>query len=162
MISVVTAAFAPIVTKKIKTSDMTIGASSSDYIFDESICKNSVTNCSICVGNECIRCDKGYYLEENTCKQCPEGCENCESADKCLQCKDEGYFQKNGKCSKCAPGCIKCSSETSCTKCCDNCKICMVTQGCAKCEFGYFFDGNKCSVCTYKDSIASFQGTYGL
>ena len=76
VISVVTAAFAPIVTKKLKTSDMSIGAASSDYIFDESVCNKSVANCSVCVKDECVRCKNGYYFDNdtNTCKACSSNC----------------------------------------------------------------------------------------
>ena len=152
VISIVTAAFAPIVTKKIKTSDMSIGTGSSDYVFDETICSNSVANCSICVKDECVRCKIGYYLDGDTCKVCSDNCAVCDSQNGCTKC-DKGYYLNETNCETCPLGCQECSSSTNCTKCEDMCEICLKNGGCKKCKIGYFWNGRSCTKCSESDSV---------
>ena len=166
VISIVTAAFAPIVTKKLKTSDMSIGAASSDYIFDESVCNKSVSNCSVCVKDECVRCKIGYYLDNNECKSCINNCEMCTNSSSCQKC-ESGYFVDDTKCSKCPDTCEQCSSAAVCTvckkdydlkdgkcteACSQRCEFCD-RGACKKCVQGYKWDGIQCKACTQEDSI---------
>ena len=164
VISIVTAAFAPIVTKKLKTSDMSIGTGSSDYVFDEAICSASVQNCSICVADSCVKCKEGYYLDENECKACTDSCLSCTNSSKCLKCKD-GFYPKDDKCKACSDnlrGCKQCSKDgTQCLTCVDNCEICHLTKGCLKCKIGNHYDGKECTACSYEDSIYEL-GSYKI
>ena len=156
VISIVTAAFAPVVTKKLKTSDMSIGSASSDYIFDETICNKSVSNCSVCVKDECVRCKIGYYLDSNSCKACSNNCTTCDSQNGCTKCED-GYYLDGTQCKSCPDGCTKCENATTCTECKENylksgsscvacpnhCKTCTSSSQCSTCNDGYFMTEDK-------------------
>ena len=150
VISIVTAAFTPILTKKLKTSDMSIGTASADYIFDETICSKSVSNCSICINSECVKCKEGYYLDENECKICSDNCTACTNSTSCTKCAD-GYYLDSSSCKECPLGCDTCSSIAKCKKCktgyylnenkCESCSTKL--KGCADCSS----DGSKCLSC---------------
>ena len=156
VISIVTAAFAPLVTKKLKTSDMSVGSSSSDYIFDETICNNSVSNCSVCVKDECVRCKTGFYLEDEICKICSNNCSKCDSQSGCKEC-EQGYYLEGVQCKACSAGCTSCTSlsdcsnckdgflktGSSCTKCPNHCFDCTNSTECKTCSSGYFLTANK-------------------
>ena len=164
VISIVTAAFAPIVTKKLKTSDMSIGSSSSDYIFDESVCSTSIDNCSICLAGACVKCENGYYLDENKCKKCADNCTSCTNSSKCAMCKD-GFTQNGSSCVSCSEklrGCTKCSSNgTKCDTCVADCELCSSDKGCVKCKLGTYFNGKECVACTADISLATI-GSYRI
>ena len=150
VISIVTAAFAPVVTKKLKTSDMSIGAASSDYIFDEEICNKTIKNCSVCVKDECVRCKIGYYLSDNECKKCSDNCAMCDSQQGCIKCND-GYYLDDTTCKICPEGCKNCTSSSncetcedkyvksgaSCIKCPNHCASCSSSTSCSTCDSGY-------------------------
>ncbi|KAL4487115.1 hypothetical protein ABPG72_001567 [Tetrahymena utriculariae] len=77
-------------------------------------------------GKNCTQCDNGYYLENDYCYHCNQGCttdscmtcSKCQSATQCLQC-NSGYRLKNGICNSCInPYCAQCAQvENVCTKC---------------------------------------------
>ena len=146
VISVVTAAFAPVVTKKLKTSYISVSSSNTDYIFDEDICSNKITNCSICIGTICVKCMDGYYLEENICKACSAGCGKCKNGSICSECND-GYYITNNTCSKCDDNCISCSSEIGCISCADGYKV--QNKGCSivTCKGYEYRKGTECFPC---------------
>ena len=157
VISIVVAAFAPVVTKKLKTSDQSIGSASVDYIYDEEICSKKVSNCAMCLDSTCIRCKNNYYLKNNKCFECSDGCINCDITQGCTRC-EKGYYLKDGTCTTCPAGCSKCENETSCSECkdgyyisgnqcieCDsNCISCSTTKGCLKCIDKYKVQNKRC------------------
>lgn len=46
-------------------------------------CGQCLSSCGVCdstdLGN-CLRCNKGFYLQEGSCEICPDGCTRCNSA----------------------------------------------------------------------------------
>ena len=168
VISIVMAAFAPILTKRLKTSDVSVGNANLDYIFDEAICSANKENCSICIGSECVQCKAGYYLENENCKQCTENCSLCTSLSKCTKCDDGYYIDENGKCGACTIGCKTCKNSSTCQKCdndfklvgnmcyqkCDSkCEFC-TNSICKKCVQGYHYKNGECVICNESDSIS--------
>ena len=166
VISIVTAAFAPVITKKLKVEDRSLWAKSTvDYIYDEEICTKKVENCAMCLADTCIRCKNNYYLKNNSCIECSKGCVNCDITQGCTRC-ETGYYLDNGICTMCPEGCAKCDSATSCSECkqgyyingsncteCDsNCVSCSNTQGCLWCLEGYEIKNKQCSKLECPDS----------
>ena len=91
-----------------------------------------------------IHCDKGFYLNGNSCFACFENCLDCDGI-KCNQCED-GYYPNQMNCYKCYPNCLKCDG-IKCTQCEDgyypndmDCYKCY--SNCIDC------DGIKCNKCT--------------
>ena len=163
VISVVTAAFAPVVTKKLKTSDQSIGSASVDYIFDESICSSKKANCSVCVGSECLRCRAGYYINDGNCIACDSNCITCDHEQGCKKCSD-GYYLDGTTCKTCPTGCAKCTNAATCTQCnqgyyisgtvcnlCDPaCVSCSPTMGCLLCRDDTQLSDKNCSALSCK------------
>ncbi len=146
IISLLIGAFAPIITKKLKASDVTVGSS---YAADEFFTGDKCTsNCALCTQNNCLMCKTGYvkygteciseiancisYKNESTCLKCKDGyillnglCHtpiaNCTSYSdgSCSSC-DLGYTRYNGFCAKNITNCISYSDANTCSKCIDN------------------------------------------
>ena len=88
-ISLITAAFAPIVTKKLSSMGITIG----------SFGGGNSTNPSGCTADK--HCNVGYYLDENcVCQKCNvSNCNSCDSTGNyCTACKDGFVSDGNGGC----------------------------------------------------------------
>lgn len=130
-------------------------------------------NCLECRSNYsvCTKCSEGFFLNDQKCEMCPEGCPTCTNATKCNEC-DEGYgFDAHGTCVACDEGCKKCINDgTYCTEvkegygfilgedknrtgavmeCPENCKICTDNaKMCSQCspEFGQRIDQNGASM----------------
>jgi len=58
VISIITAAFAPIISKKIKSADLSL-SSNVEYNYDEAFCSSITQNCSVCTGSSCKKCCMG-------------------------------------------------------------------------------------------------------
>ena len=41
----------------------------------------------------CLNCDVGYYLENNSCNECHYSCVSCEHSNTCIECQE--FFEKN-------------------------------------------------------------------
>ena len=136
VISCITAAFTPIITKKF-SSGVFGGSSGSNGWSDE--CKDISPDCKLCFRDECVMCNldctiDGQYKDTPSCKCLPctdkfgSNCTLCQS-DKCESCLDGSYLD-NGNC-------IDCKSKFEhCTKCDKN--------ECKTCETNYKLDNGKC------------------
>jgi len=131
VISIITAAFIPVISKKLKNSDLSI-STGVDYNFDENFCNTVKENCSVCSGSECVRCKEGYYLEDESCVKCSDNCKICNPTKGCSEC-DSGYYSDGKACKSCPLGCKTCTGASSC----------------AECEIGYFKQGSSCMACKY-------------
>ena len=85
VISIVTAAFAPILTKKLKTSDQSIGTATATSITSSAICNSVSKGCVECEDDKCIVASDGYFLNKTTeksqaCNSVMTGCFKCSNA----------------------------------------------------------------------------------
>jgi len=154
VISIVTAAFTPILSKKLKSADLSL-SSSVEYNYDEAFCSSITQNCSVCTGSSCEKCASGYYLDDNgACVECGvQNCSRCVDSSTCSECKDGYYYDTTSKkCVQCMTGCKKCD-KTQCLACVDNCEICTKDKGCVKCNQGFYWTGTSCQNCSYSQSI---------
>ncbi|EAR84816.1 Serine/Threonine kinase, putative (macronuclear) [Tetrahymena thermophila SB210] len=139
------------------------------YEYDKNTCLTPISK-----GTQCNKCVDGYYLQDNVCQSCNQGCttsdckicSKCQTATQCLQCSS-GYKLKNGSCSSCTnPYCSQCDQvENVCTKCkpgyglntqskddtdqclqCQsNCLVCDVDfRKCTKCSDGFYIQNFVC------------------
>ena len=103
------------------------------------------------------QCDKGFYLNGNSCFQCYENCLECDGI-KCTECED-GYYPSQMNCYKCYPNCLKCdgikcnqciegyySNEMDCYECYSNCIDCDGIK-CKKCVKGFYPQNMDCYSC---------------
>lgn len=122
----------------------TCGACSTGYTlsnYSQSCIPCSVfnTNCAVCSGSKCTRCNDGYYLTaQNKCQQClSNSCLTCESSSptNCSSCQS-GFVLVNGKCYACSE--VVSSKCNSCSIV--DCKQCISTTSlgfnglCVKCN----------------------------
>ena len=135
IISCIMAALAPVITKKLKSSNVTIAISEAT-----ARCSKFSSDCSLCYSNKCIICSKSCandeYKDTNNCV-----CALCTTfSDKCLSCTDGG--------------CTKCSVGYGLKD--KGCEICPVgyysngTTSCLPCEVGKYQDEcgkNSCKLC---------------
>ena len=93
------------------------------------ICFKEIKNCLqhklYIEGIKCIKCEEGYYLndEETICYK---------EINNCLS-----YESNYEKCKKCEKSCTLSKDKTSCV-CSDECKISIETNKCTACEGGYY------------------------
>ena len=175
-ISCIVAAFTPVITKKLKTSNVTISGNNVSDITTECSDKFS-SNCKLCTKSYCIQCELnscpiGQYAENKSCscKDCSTLHSNCSECDstKCTKCKDNNYYINNGKCENCPANkiCdgINAYDESYCTnppngyfcdgnnirKCSDKyssyCSTCN-SSGCISCQSGYYISNKDCKPC---------------
>ena len=118
-ISCITAAFTPIITKKLKNSDVTVALSEV-----ATKCNKFTDECSLCYSSKCIACSR--YCNENQYK----------NNDSCLceNCTDRSI------------GCLRCN-KTACTLC-ETGHGLTVDGKCQLCSAGYYSDGTyECKAC---------------
>lgn len=167
IISLVAAAFVPMITKKLKASTIISGGMASE-ISDQ--CEEKFgSDCKLCTKSYCVQCSKSCdnttFSETKTCscKSCSlkfSNCENCTS-EKCTKCASD-YYIKDNKCEKCEEGKF-CNGESMSGECpygyyCDekgrhscfdkfeNCATCTKDK-CTSCDEYYGFSNGKCIKC---------------
>lgn len=174
IISIITAAFSPILIKKLKRSNI-IGAPSGAI----TKCDKINTNCKLCIKDTCIKCElncsSNQYKDTGSCicKNCNTfnaACLSCNSTG-CLRCK-AGYGLNNGSCTACAAGwasdgttvCKICpkgnysnSDKSACLPCTDGqYQDAQGATSCKPCSGKVIANGSVCSIeapCNgYKDS----------
>ena len=129
VISCITAAFTPLITKKF-SSGVFGGGSVSDITTE---CSQFTANCTLCTSNFCIACtglscgaDEFKDDKTCTCKKCSEkygaDCPVC-NASKCLTCPNGQFLDENEQC-------VYCSTKFN------NCATCDSSQ-CTSCNSGY-------------------------
>ena len=170
IISCITAAFTPVITKKINSSSSS--ASTSEVTTS---CEKFTSECSLCYSDKCIMClrtcNENQYKNNDTClcENCSDksaGCLKCDKAS-CNLCASGYGLTSDGKCQLCSAGyysdgtydckacpvdqyqsqdgkssCIACSSKTS------NCTACNAENGtCTACANKYYLNSSLCSIC---------------
>ncbi|KAH0576095.1 Cysteine-rich membrane protein 2 [Spironucleus salmonicida] len=103
-----------------------------------------IRNCQECAGNQCSKCGRKTFLENNICITCPLDCDTCADANSCITCS-EGY-EKNPQTGLCK---LSCKSEDGCMPvglyfgnpgtqmpipCIANCLSCSSTTTCDFCD----------------------------
>lgn len=90
---------------------------------------------------KCQGCYQGFYLDNDTCNKCPDGCYFCNNITaangKCLSCDHNKAYYVIGNS----------SGGVSCGKCLTNCQYCAQQDVCLKCDQGYQLssDGKTCN-----------------
>lgn len=104
-VSLISAAFAPVISKKLSKSMISL-TSSSPIKLD---CSTIDSDCNICNGTSCLLCNKncgtGKYKNNSRCKclNCTTlNCAECTSST-CTKCQD-GYYLENNECKVCPKG----------------------------------------------------------
>ena len=176
-ISCIVAAFMPVISKKLSSSNVTISGNNVSDITTECTDKFS-SNCKLCTKSYCIQCELstcpiGQYAESKSCscKNCSDIFSNCSECDstKCTKCKDNNYYINNGKCETCPTGkiCdgINAYDESYCINppdgyYCDNnnikrcvdkygmyCATCN-SSSCLSCNTSYYLSNGNCLPCS--------------
>ena len=136
------------------------------YDPEKKVCNRCSKGCMECRVDECVMCDKGYYLSNGICGKCHYLCEECISSgiNGCLSCIQEngvikakagckcnttdGYFLDEYRCVKlCNIFTDGDKNVTLCNKICEEgCEICRfpVDKNCTKCFEGYELKKHKC------------------
>ena len=87
---------------------------------------------------KCKACMNGFYLSQNKCLPCSNGCLKCDKLEVCSKCGDGFWKSRVG-------------SAVNCKPCDKNCLSCFAEKGdkCVDCKRGYFLDqiGKKCQPC---------------
>jgi len=126
-ISCITAAFAPVITKKLKATNLKVSVGGIKTRCEQfgGLDANGKMYCKACVATGCIACSKfcdPRHVKDDAncnCIACSTlggaNCETC-SLDKCLKC-DPGYFiNSSGQCEACPRG-SECTNGVSAVPC---------------------------------------------
>ena len=129
------------------------------------LCKNSCCNvsvdkskCAECgpLGGNCIKCKKGFKLENSLCVDecaCSAGCTDC-NCGICNACDSESWFLKDEKCQLKRGDGKQCNSDSECLTgscfggyCCkesvyERCDECNNRGNCALCQSGFTLCGH--------------------
>ena len=151
--SVITAALAPIITKKLKSTGITIGSGDGGSL--KMNCQEFGPECSLCYPNKCVVCVKSCLetqaldIDECKCKDCNDTEEmfgpNCLKCDisNCSKCIATNYVN-GGQCTICPIGsyCDGTSKKT-----CENGKYTDAEgqTSCKNCEAGYYCNKRRMS-----------------
>ncbi|XP_052250966.1 multiple epidermal growth factor-like domains protein 10 isoform X2 [Dreissena polymorpha] len=127
-----------------------------------SICTKETGACTCLwgyTGDKCDSCQVGYYLFNDLCTECRDGCLSCTGYNTCNSCKP-GYYKLYDSCDQCSPKCISCTNWYTCNACetgyygtqCElscstGCKggVCNKETGACTCSAA--FTGSKCDSC---------------
>ena len=141
VVSVLTAAMAPVITKKLKSKEITISQGGGGLTMN---CSSISPQCGLCEGGICVSCAKA--------------CTEYEALDvgacSCVACNDENLH---------GSACLKCDSE-NCSKCTSG--YYLDSGVCTACSDGYTCDGTISSLCPVgyycKDGATTpcLDGTY--
>lgn len=167
IVSMLVAALAPVITKKLKSSAVTVGSFNSNISNIEMDCSLFGEKCSLCDSVKCISCseiceyNQALNIQECACKDCSdlfgENCKQC-SINACSLC-EKGNYITGGKCVECEAG-YKCDGITrtqcqdgyyalagagECEKCSENCANCEKDTGkCLACEANFKLEEDLC------------------
>lgn len=170
VISLLTASFAPVITKKLSKNNITVGSfgGTSSGGGGASLECDGITDCILCKDNICYTCIKdketcasGTYLDNSTCscKPCANiisGCSACTKSGTCTSstaCKAFGdnCIQCNtAECEQCRTGYNLNEAKNSCVadsvECNDeNCASCSTAEKCDVCNGGYDVEDGECT-----------------
>ena len=137
-VSLISAAFAPVITKKLSKSTVTVKSAVAAIRSDCAKFEDNGGKCSACIDDACLLCDincsENQYknIGKCLCENCSlrsEGCLFCSSTG-CDKCQTGYYLDEAQKCVKCPKG----------SKCPDG-------KTRELCPIGYYQDEEKKSVC---------------
>ena len=179
-ISCIIAAFAPVVTKKLKNSNVTVALSEIT-----TKCDKFTDECSLCYSSKCVACSRYCYENQYKniatclCENCTDrsvGCIRCD-AKVCKKC-DLGYgLTADGKCRLCPAGYYS-DGSSDCKPCSAGqyqseqgkatCKECPLGQyqneqgktSCIKCPLGQYQDEQGATDCK-KCPLGQYQNVKG-
>ena len=176
-VALITAAFTPTISKKLKDSSVTVVGLSTkcEQLMDQkrsgTSCPAGVNNCygtcTLCDKNKCVWCglsrtNIGHYVDEEKCmyKPCSNNCKRCPNLNECIEC-DPGYIRNETtkKCDACPAGYYSVAINK-----CEPCPAGQVAPAgsnkCTPCEAGEAPHTNKakcvpCNIGQY--SLAGFE-----
>ncbi|ELP91492.1 hypothetical protein EIN_144720 [Entamoeba invadens IP1] len=148
------------------------------FLSEKTICSPCNSTCMNCSSlSKCLRCNAGYIIFGDTCRQCESPCLECYGISKgsCISCII-GYYYSGGLCPICDTSCLTCDkTKTNCTSCkngtflqdnkCITCDVqcfensCDSTKGCLKCNLGYFLNSSSCFLCNEIENCLSCSQT---
>jgi len=104
------------------------------YCYECTYTDEKCTGCLASALDTCNDCELGYFLLNNVCTICPEGCTDCFGQETCAKCQDN-YFLVTYK-----------DSYTGVCKVCDShCKTCASNAFlCTSCNENFTLQGSKC------------------
>ncbi len=165
IVSLIMAAMAPVITKRLSSSGITIGAGGGMSNTLSASCEAFGANCTLCYEDKCISCsiscssNQAADIDTCSCKSCSSlygnECLKC-NMNECLEC-NLSHYAKNGRCEICPIGSY-CNGTNSIN--CGNGKYTNL-QGqtsCNNCEAGYQCANGIRTVCvagTYSQANAS-------
>ncbi|MBQ7287641.1 MAG: hypothetical protein IJW73_07775 [Candidatus Gastranaerophilales bacterium] len=126
-----------------------------------SSCSPCSSYCADCqVPNVCLRCNAGFYLNNNTCYPCTVGY-SCDGSVNQTVCP-AGYYSGAGanSCTACAAGTYSSGGVESCSSCSAGSYSSAGASSCTSCSAGYYAAAGsssctKCSAGTYAPAGAS-------
>ena len=163
-ISIIVAAFTPVISKKMKSTDITVLQNNSGLITDKCEDIDPSGYCKLCTKTYCIQCDRtcssGQYLDNTvcSCKHCSDKFSNCKEcdSDKCIKCNQTHYL--DGKtCTVCPSGKFCNGTDKiydSCADAAGNGNYCDNSGNIKSCASKY---GDYCQYCT-KDNCTYCTG----
>ena len=111
-------------------------------------------------GNHCELCDKGFFVKDGRCSECPTNCARCTDENTCVECQQGTRYVNNNcelvdNCTRSSNlmGCVECAdgfylkSDGTCDKCQPQCKTCSNGNYCYRCSEGYYFTDIDNGVC---------------
>ena len=160
VVSVVAAAFSPVITKKLSSNTVVAGATKAISSI-RSDCANFNSSggvCSVCTDSLCLSCtldncdeNQGKYknIGKCSCEACTlrsANCVKCNSKD-CTKCAENYYLDSSSKCQSCPSG-KYCDGSNSQKNCTSNCKTCNSSLACENCNSGYYLNNSNCINCS--------------
>ena len=174
-ISVILSAFIPMITKKLKMNDQSIGAGGavSETVVAETVCTLlHGENCIDCTKEACTKCSSGFVLDQNACHSCAlyiPNCKECSSTTICTSCL-AGYKKEGDTCIPCEAGtyssipsstCLPCEAQyysqegaTSCTPCPESMYSDTKAPSCTSCSITW----PGCTQCTIEGCTNCLEG----
>jgi hypothetical protein len=82
-------------------------------------CDPPCTSClnKTLLGNQCLTCQAGFYLDNFSCFPCLEGCQSCDFANMCNRCKPGYYLSEDLSCVACTFPCQECRGPNPLADC---------------------------------------------
>jgi len=104
-----------------------------DSFFSYGTCYQCCDNCEECYEGSCYTCKDGYYLDQNSCVPCMEGCRYCDGPDSCYECLDQYTLDMP---------CVSCPTK--------NCNYCdeYEPEMCYSCAEGFYMSIDVCEPCS--------------
>lgn len=155
MVSIITSALAPVITKKLKSKSITISKQGGQTAELSQECSRFTKDCLLCTQTLCALCEKDCQADEYkdsancTCETCLSKFDNCLKCrfSECTSC-NVGYKVKDGLCEICPDGYYQDEIGQTTCKICEEDYYCQngIRMQCAK-EKGSAEGSSTCSDC---------------